>query len=56
MYGGRAQYVPNPGYGRTPAEGYIVAFTDGKLAFAVYQNVITDIHGGRDVTPSNCGG
>jgi preprotein translocase subunit SecG len=56
MYGDRAQYVPQPQGGRTPAEGYVVSFDDGKLAFAVYSNIIVAIHAGRDVTPSNCGG
>lgn len=56
VYGDRAQYVPAPTGGRTPAEGYIVGFPDGQLAFAVYQGVITAIHAGPGVTPSNCGG
>lgn len=56
VYGGRAQYVPAPNFGRTPAAGYIVGFHDGKLAFVVSQGIVTGIHAGPDVTPSNCGG
>ena len=56
VYGDEARYVPAPQGGRTPAAGYIVTFPDGNLAFVVYQNMITGIHGGPEVTPSNCGG
>jgi hypothetical protein len=56
VYGANAQYVPAPTGGRTPNEGYIVGFPDGKLAFVVNQGLIIGIHAGPDVTPSNCGG
>jgi hypothetical protein len=40
----------------TPVEGYIVSFPDGKLAFVVFNRVISAIKAGPAVTPSNCGG
>lgn len=55
-YGDRAQYLPAPTGGRTPAEGYVVKAADGTLAFVVHDNVVIGIHAGSDVTPSNCGG
>lgn len=56
LYGNRARYIPAPTGGRTPTEGYIVDFPDGKIAFAVASNVIRAIKAGPGVTPSSCGG
>lgn len=55
LYGSRLQYVAENPDGPSPRQGYVVAFPDGNLAFAVDNGTVTSIiGGGRGVIPSVC--
>jgi hypothetical protein len=58
-YGPSLRYVPSPGVGMSPTDGYIVPVTGGNLVFVLDStgNTIVRITGGgTDLTPSACGG
>ena len=58
-YGPSLRYVPSPGVGMSPTDGYVVPVTGGSLVFVLDStgNTIVRITGGgTDLTPSTCGG
>ena len=55
-YGPSLAFVPAPSSGYFPVPGYIVAFSDGNLAFRVSHGIVTQIEAGPGVRPSSCTG